>query len=55
MGAAQVRVFVLRQDAQSGQVPDSGSGVNICEECVSLCVSILADKGVDLPPPYLEP
>ena len=33
----------------------AGPGVTICEECVSLCVSILADKGVELPPPYPEP
>lgn len=29
--------------------------LSICEECVSLCVSILADNGVELPPPYPDP
>lgn len=33
----------------------AGPGVTICEECISLCVSILADKGVELPPPYPDP
>ena len=32
----------------------AGPGVSICEECVSLCVSVLSDKGVELPPPYPE-
>jgi ATP-dependent Clp protease ATP-binding subunit ClpX len=32
-----------------------GPGVSICEECVSLCVSVLADEGVELPPPYPDP
>jgi hypothetical protein len=32
----------------------AGPGVSICEGCVSLCVSALADKGVELPPPFPE-
>ncbi len=33
----------------------AGPGVTICEECVSLYVSILAVEGVELQPPYPEP
>jgi hypothetical protein len=32
-----------------------GSGVSICEECVSLCVALLADEGIELTPPYPDP
>ena len=33
----------------------AGPGVSICEECVLLCVSVLADKGVELAPPHADP